>query len=147
MPKRLNNWVPKQDRAFLTCKGCGEDKPPSGFSTHGKTKSGYLAYHSRCKECYWGHAKTLPSYEEKRLLVEQAKTSCSVCGYDRCKDAMDFHHTDRANKLFGIAAGVKSSTITRQELEDEISKCVILCSNCHRELHAAERSLDDKLVG
>lgn len=144
MPKRLSNWVPKQDREFLTCKGCGKDKPPHDFLTHGKTKSGYLAYHSRCRECYWVHTRSLPHFtillDEKRSIVDRVKVKCSVCGYDRCKDALDFHHIDSSMKLFGIAEVMSSTVVTAKELQDEIAKCVVLCSNCHREHHAAARN-------
>lgn len=64
---------------------------------------------------------------------------CSICGYNRCIAALEFHHMDPESKKFNIG------NITRRpftpenviELLEEIDKCVILCANCHREFHYA----------
>lgn len=57
---------------------------------------------------------------------------CKLCGYDRCSDAMDFHHRDSLTKDFEI--GRFSGGWTK--IKAELDKCDLLCANCHRETHA-----------
>jgi len=58
---------------------------------------------------------------------------CSRCGYDKCGAALDFHHLDPSKKDFTIASRV---SVAKETLLIELAKCVILCRNCHSELHA-----------
>ncbi len=62
---------------------------------------------------------------------------CSVCSYNKCAAALDFHHT--SNKNFGISRLICQSRSPKY-IKKEIDKCIILCANCHRELHAREKS-------
>lgn len=59
---------------------------------------------------------------------------CELCGYDRCQDALDFHHKDPKKKSFGIS--VRGLTRSWAAIKSEIEKCVLICANCHREIHA-----------
>ena len=63
---------------------------------------------------------------------------CSNCGYDRCLDAIQFHHKDPATKKFEISDSIfgKSGNYTEKEIIEEVNKCLLLCANCHFELHA-----------
>jgi len=38
------------------------------------------------------------------MAVEYKGGKCEVCGYDRCADALEFHHNDSIGKKFGISA-------------------------------------------
>ena len=57
---------------------------------------------------------------------------CSVCGYARCLAALDFHHIDPSVKKHEVSY----SRYSVERMATEAAKCVLLCSNCHRELHA-----------
>jgi|GEM_PF-1188099 len=57
---------------------------------------------------------------------------CQRCGYDRCIQALQFHHLDPNQKDFTISG----KTMAWERIRDEIDKCVLLCANCHAELHA-----------
>ncbi len=59
---------------------------------------------------------------------------CLVCGYDKCLEALDFHHIDPAQKDFAVLTHHKRRN--KQTIIRESNKCMLLCSNCHRELHA-----------
>ena len=59
---------------------------------------------------------------------------CERCGYDRCIDALEFHHRDPVQKDFSISS--KGYTRSWRKVLEELDKCVMLCANCHRELHA-----------
>lgn len=69
----------------------------------------------------------------KLRALEYKGNKCQDCGYDRCKDALHFHHPDN-NKEFGISA----SGVTRswERMKVELDKCVLICANCHAERHS-----------
>jgi hypothetical protein len=132
------NPIPKEDRTELWCKDHEQYLPIEQFSTDGKTTAGKTKYRSRCKECWKAHRKGHPSYRE-RLVVEQfiaeAKTHCTVCGYDRCQAALDFHHIDDTTKVDTVSNMVRNLA-PFEEIRAEIEKCVVVCCRCHREHHA-----------
>lgn len=58
--------------------------------------------------------------------------TCRRCGYNTCVQVLDFHHIDSSEKEFTIS----NDSLKLKDAMIEIRKCVLLCSNCHRELHA-----------
>jgi len=58
---------------------------------------------------------------------------CENCGYNSCKEALDFHHLDPSEKDFNISG---SHCRSWDKIESELKKCVLLCANCHREIHS-----------
>lgn len=69
----------------------------------------------------------------KELLVEYKGGKCQICGYDRCINALEFHHLNPNEKDFGIAS--KGYTRSLEANKKEVDKCILVCSNCHREIH------------
>lgn len=53
------------------------------------------------------------------------------CGYNKCLKALEFHHLDPAEKDFTIS----NDHFKLEEAIKESKKCILLCANCHRELH------------
>lgn len=74
----------------------------------------------------------------RKMAVEYKGGKCSLCGYDKCIDALEFHHQDEKSKKFGLS----QSGLTRswEKTKFELDKCIIICANCHRELHSKKRS-------
>lgn len=70
----------------------------------------------------------------KLRLIQYKGGKCEKCGYNKSKSALDFHHRNPLDKKFGIAKGV-SLAYGLPLLLEEIQKCILLCSNCHHELH------------
>lgn len=70
----------------------------------------------------------------RNLAISHKGGKCQVCGYDKCVDALEFHHLIKDNKSFGISA--KGYTRAWKAITLELDKCVMLCANCHREWHA-----------
>jgi excisionase family DNA binding protein len=68
----------------------------------------------------------------KQILVSEAGGRCSMCGYDRYIGALQFHHRDAADKLFGL--GDRGLTRSLAAVRAEAAKCVLLCANCHAEV-------------
>ena len=77
----------------------------------------------------------------KQMLVREAGGSCRVCGYDRCVAALQFHHLDPNEKRFGLAS--EGFTRSIDSAREEASKCVLLCANCHAEVEAGVRCLEE----
>lgn len=71
--------------------------------------------------------------EFKRLLVEYMGGKCEICGYNKCIKALEFHHISPLEKEFSLSDYAKSKNLEIAKVE--LSKCKLLCSNCHRELH------------
>ena len=62
---------------------------------------------------------------------------CDRCGYDKCPAALVFHHPDPTQKDFGIAEKGRSYR-NLEVIKEELDKCILLCSNCHLEVHYEE---------
>ena len=69
----------------------------------------------------------------KKQLVEYKGGKCEYCGYDKCISALEFHHINPSEKDFGI--GQYGSSKSFEKMKQEVDKCILLCCNCHRELH------------
>jgi predicted HNH restriction endonuclease len=65
-------------------------------------------------------------------LIKKLGGKCGVCGYDKCPAAFDFHHNIKG-KENNISVLLKNAS--KEKLLKEIKRCILLCSNCHRELH------------
>ena len=66
-------------------------------------------------------------------LKNLAGGKCSACGYDKCLYALDFHHLDPDKKDNGVCHLLRTRSF--KAAAEESKKCVLLCANCHRELH------------
>ena len=72
----------------------------------------------------------------KLNLVKLCGGKCVKCGYDKNLAAFDFHHRDPAQKDFEVKMKNFNGSWTDDEILEEVMKCDLLCSNCHRELHS-----------
>ena len=70
----------------------------------------------------------------RRMAIEYKGGQCETCGYNRCIDALEFHHLNSSGKDFSISE--KGYTRSWTKVKEELDKCMLLCANCHRELHA-----------
>ncbi len=74
-----------------------------------------------------------------RLLDYIGTRSCQLCGYDTCIEALDFHHVDPSQK--DLLLHKKDLTV---EVKAELDKCMVLCANCHREVHSGFRQIEQE---
>lgn len=97
------------------------------------------AFMRKEKRKYKDRAEYLKKAVSKRRKVLRIKAivykggKCEVCGYSKCFAALDFHHIDGKKKDFGISA--KGITRRWEKIVVELDKCVLICANCHREIH------------
>ena len=76
-------------------------------------------------------AVTIKRKAIKQALVEMKGGKCSICGYNKCMRALEFHHPDPSQKEFAITKNVKDF----DKLKAEAENCILVCSNCHAEIH------------
>ena len=69
----------------------------------------------------------------KERAVYVLGSKCQICGYDKCITALEFHHINPNEKDINFSDNVNRSWITTR---NEIQKCILVCANCHREIHA-----------
>jgi len=70
----------------------------------------------------------------RKKLIDLHGGKCCICGYNKSISALDFHHKNEKEKDFGIAEGSRLKYSYKKLLE-ETKKCVLVCSNCHHEIH------------
>ena len=75
------------------------------------------------------------NFNRKYVYEYKLNKSCECCGNYFPPEVLDFHHKDPSVKENSIAVGSNSCWSTKK-LQQEIEKCLILCSNCHRLVHS-----------
>ena len=83
--------------------------------------------------------QTIRGYRRKLKLIDLKGGKCEICGYNKNIAALEFHHIDSSQKNFSLDIR-KLSNSKWDGLIKEVSKCMLLCSNCHREIHNPEYS-------
>lgn len=69
----------------------------------------------------------------KARAVEHKGGKCEYCGYDRCIWVLEFHHLDPDKKDMSISRD--GNTQGWEKIKRELEKCILVCANCHREIH------------
>jgi predicted HNH restriction endonuclease len=97
---------------------------------HGHTEFTYSSkYKIKCIKCQ-SVRKSLRKNRNRQELLKIHGSKCSVCSYDKCSSALQFHHIDPSEKEFEIS----ESAYSLENLIAEAKKCVLLCANCHAEV-------------
>lgn len=90
-----------------------------------------------CKKCN-SELAVLKAQKRKLKAVEYKGGKCEMCGYDKNISALEFHHLDPNQKDFAIS-GNKCGW---NDLQKELDKCIMVCANCHRELHNPHSTIE-----
>lgn len=69
----------------------------------------------------------------KEMAVDSKGGKYSICGYNKYIGALEFHHIDPNKKDFGL--GMSGMTRSWERVQKELAKCLLVCANCHREIH------------
>ena len=67
----------------------------------------------------------------KFRLVEYKGGECQICGYKKSINALHFHHLNPDEKNFSVSG----KSLSFDKLKCEVDKCILVCSNCHSEIH------------
>lgn len=75
------------------------------------------------------------SYERRKAWLNGLKEAspCADCGTSYPARVMQYHHIDPETKDKSVSVLVRAAS--RERILAEISKCVILCANCHALRH------------
>lgn len=107
------------------CPKCNLIKPIGDFYTGGKK------IYSYCRPC--GRRDTIDRQRKiKADYITYKGGKCEKCGYNRCQAALEFHHIYPKVKEYGIA---KNKFYSLDKTKAELDKCLLVCANCHREIH------------
>ncbi len=105
------------------CYKCKRDLEETDF---------YSGSNRYCKECTKNY-RNQHRRNQKQEAVDYKGGKCSICGYSRSLRALEFHHLDPSKKDFGISKD--NSFIPLYKIRDELDKCILVCANCHAEIH------------
>ena len=109
----------------LICEDCG--RTYVYYRTKGMTIT-------RCQSC----TTSFRRHKVKKHLLNLKGGKCYLCSYSKCLSALDFHHVDEATKEFTISHNLFRKL---KILEKEVQKCIVLCKNCHAEVHSGVAKL------
>ena len=126
------------------------------FEDFHKSKLKVDGYQPYCKDCrkvidaesYQKSKSRQKSIKDRRVRIKEynsrlIKRYKRFCGCLVCSEnepiALDLHHIDPFEKDINPSSAVTYSTTF---LKREIRKCVVLCANCHRKLHAGLITID-----
>jgi hypothetical protein len=116
------------------CRYCGRTKDIECFPVAGIV-NGVKYLRQKCNTCY-----TASKTNRKREIADWLKSlkkqlCCSKCGNPDFR-VLDFHHIGEG-KEFSVGEATTKG-FSKQTILEEIKKCVVLCSNCHRIFHYKE---------
>ena len=121
------------------CIECGLEKPKTEF---GFRKGRINKTHSICKKCT-SILKCKEQKENKQKCVDYLGGKCCICEYNKTLNALQFHHLIPSKKEFTIG---KHHSRLFENVIKELDKCILVCSNCHNEIHSGlhEDILEEK---
>lgn len=149
------------------CSKCKVEKSEHHFAKCGKRKDGSVKRRPKCRQCENPQIIFCRNCKEKlektefengsRICKNCRKISknkyrknkteefnkkkeslgCAICGYNRCGASLEFHHVDPSTKIATIA-WMLGKNKNKKDLNLELAKCCLLCSNCHGEFHAGK---------
>lgn len=137
------------------CKKCNKDKELALFNKSASRKEGTRSY---CKECerkdakefykknsqpYKDRAKknkTILKIHLNAFLFKLKKDSgCTLCPEKEIA-CLDFHHIIKGKPVTRMT---NSSNVS---LCRELNKCIIVCCNCHRKIHANLIEVNETMI-
>ena len=141
--KSVYDYYPYKKSIRGSCKKCTNDKSKKYIGSVSKEK----------RSEWWSKLWESEEYRKRKYIsskkryrktkqkaVEYLGGRCNRCGYDKCVEALEFHHKDPSTKDYDLSKGRGIDTRKSFEtLKTELDKCVLLCANCHREIHYEQK--------
>lgn len=137
----------KKPKNSKKCPNCKKVKQLSEFNKNGKYSSSYcrVCTKKKARRYYEDNPKY---YAEKRDKLKnkrrkfvsdiKSKSGCVICK-ENDPVCLDFHHLrDKEHTIAQMIGDLKNE----KQIQKEIDKCVVLCSNCHRKIHHYNISVD-----
>lgn len=126
---------------MIKCRLCNEDKDDTEFNFRDRVK-GLRQYY--CRDCSRQQGKSHYNRNRQRVITRSVKNrvrgnywyaqfkdtlECECCG-EKESCCLEFHHLDPQQK-----ENQPSNIFNWESFKREISKCVVVCSNCHKKIH------------
>ena len=108
----------KPELEHKICKGCHKNL----------SINNYYNLWNKCNLCK-KHMSQKRANKIKRQCLDYKGGKCAHCGYNKCIDAIDFHHVNSIEKEFRLSR--YGATDFGEKHKKELDKCIALCSNCH----------------
>ena len=112
------------------CKSCGLTKPLSCFTKRGGDRAGQ--FQNDCKECRQVVQRGNKRYIGRLVKRWKLRKGCSLCGFKAehsCQ--LDIDHIEPKRAAGNDRQAINTSW-SKKRLKAELSKCQVLCANCHR---------------
>lgn len=110
----------------ILCAKCNELKP---LCNNSKGR-----FCGNCCKKRASDKRVIKERELKKYLVDIKGGKCCLCGYNKNKWALEFHHIDPNIKSFAFS----EKRVYSDKLFSELEKCICVCVNCHRKQHEKE---------
>jgi hypothetical protein len=136
-----------EEKEIILCRPCRKDYMKMWFKKHPnywheyykkKPRKNTEQYYANNKEKV-KHYATVRYYKNKKHMEEIMNdlkiNGCSICGYNNCTYSLEFHHVipeDKNKKIKLTMNGL--FRYNDMDIINELNKCILLCSNCHREI-------------
>ncbi len=104
------------------CKQCGKT-----YYYNRKHRKGH--HKTMCSTCVVSNARR----KRKKQSVDYKGGKCILCGYNKCLNALHFHHLESEEKEFGLS--YRGLCRSWEKIKKELDKCILVCANCHAEIH------------
>ena len=70
--------------------------------------------------------------KRKEEIIDVMGGQCAICGYHKCNSALELHHINPEEKEFTFSQNILKRW---EDMQQELQKSILLCANCHREVH------------
>lgn len=137
------------------CSKCKDEKDLCNFAWRSKSKN---QLHGQCNDCRRETAKKSYQKNKEKVIAAvskrknsykeesfewKSKLFCTCCGesYRRC---IEFHHLDSDKKEYDISGMMSRYPLA--SILQEVSKCIVVCANCHRKIHGGIIHITDELM-
>jgi hypothetical protein len=108
------------------CRQCNQEYQAKWYSKN------------RDKQIKRSSERNLKLRSQKRSFFKEYQSNCFCkCGESH-PACLHFHHLNDKTKIANISKMVNNNAFSLKQLKEEISKCVVLCANCHAKITAEQ---------
>jgi hypothetical protein len=118
-----------KNQTLKECTNCHQTFPLDRDNFYIRRDTDFTSW---CKKCLNQHT-TERGQKRKLKAVEYKGGKCVICNYHTHPNAFDFHHLDPSKKEQSPSS---MRLLTWESQMKELDKCILVCRNCHAEIHA-----------